>query len=353
MLDGRRIGLVLLSAIGDVVHALPLAASIRAAAPRARIEWVVQPVPSEIVRHHPAVDRTWILDRDRGWRGFLDFRRRVGGQPFDLLLVLQVYAKTSLATLCLESRRRIGFDRARVRDLGWAVTNERVTPRPPGHVCEQYLEFADHLGVPRRYEWPLPLTPGERARQERFYERLDRPLAALVAGASRPVKEWPAGRWARLAEGLHVLGYAPALVGGGVPRERALARRIVELSRAPVLDLLGADLRRLVGFLDGAALAVSCDTGPYHLAIALGVPAIGLYGVTDPARVGPNRRCLELLVDAYHDRGEPWHPVSAALRPGRMERIGVERVLKAVALARARYRRAVDGPARASVPGPA
>lgn len=350
MLDSLRIGLLLLSAIGDVVHALPLAASIRAAAPRARLEWVVQPVPSEIVRHHPGVDRIWVLDRDHGWRGFLDFRRRLRGQVFDLLLVLQVYAKTSLATLCLESPRRIGFDRRRIRELGGIVTNERLAARPAGHVCEQYLEFADHLGMPRRYEWPLPLTPEESAQQARFYDRLDRPLAALVPGTSRPVKEWSAERWARLADNLYDLGYAPGLMGGGGPREAALTGRIMELARSPVRDLRRADLRRLLWLLDGAALAVSCDTGPYHLAVALGVPAIGLYGVTDPARVGPNRRCLDLVVDAYHEPGEPWHPVSAAIRPGRMERIGVDRVMGSVALARARYPRAVDGPARAPVP---
>ncbi|MGH7571015.1 MAG: glycosyltransferase family 9 protein [Gemmatimonadota bacterium] len=350
MLDGRRIGLVLLSAIGDVVHALPLAASIRAAAPRARLEWVVQPVPAEIVSAHPGVDRTWVLDRRRGWRGFREFRQRVRDQDFDLVLVLQVYAKASLATLFLQSPRKIGFDRARARELSWLATNERIPARPLRHVCEQYLEFADHLGMTRRYEWALPLTDRERADQERFYDGFDRPLAALVPGTSRPVKEWPPERWAGLADGLHGLGYAPCILGGGGTRERALAGRIVEVARAPVRDLLRPDLRRLLWILDGAALAVSCDTGPYHVAIALGVPAIGLYGVTDPARVGPNRRCLDLLVDAFHEPGEPWHPLSEAIRPGRMERIGVGRVMETVAFARARYPRAVDGPARAPAP---
>ncbi len=350
MLDGCRIGLVLLSAIGDVVHALPLVASIRAAAPGARIEWVVQPVPAEIARAHPAVDRTWVLDRRRGWRGFREFRRQVRDQDFDLVLVLQAYTKASLATLFLRSPRKIGFDRARTRELSWLATNERIPGRPLQHVCEQYLEFADHLGAQRRYEWALPLTEEERVDQGRFYDGLDRPLAALVPGTSRPVKEWPAERWAGLADGLYGLGYSPCILGGGGARERALAGRIVELARNPVRDLLRDDLRRLLWILDGAALAVSCDTGPYHLAVALGVPAIGLYGVTDPARVGPNRRCLDLLVDAFHEPGEPWHPVSEAMRAGRMERIGVGQAMDSVALARARYPRAALGPARAPAP---
>lgn len=341
---------MLLSAIGDVVHALPLVASIRAAAPGVCLEWVVQPVPAEIVRVHPDVDRTWVLDRRRGWRGFREFRRQVRDQDFDIVLTLQVYAKASLATLFLQSPRKIGFDRRRARELSWLATNERIPAGPLRHVCEQYLEFADHLGVTRRYEWALPLSDVERADQRQFYDGLDRPLAALVPGTSRPVKEWPAERWAGLADGLYGLGYAPCILGGGGARERTLAGRIADLARAPVRELLRADLRRLLWILDGAALAVSCDTGPYHLAVALGVPAIGLYGVTDPARVGPNRRCLDLVVDAYHDPGEPWHPVSETSRPGRMERIGVDRVMEAVARARGRYPRAVEGPARAPAP---
>jgi heptosyltransferase I len=350
VLDGRRIGLVLLSAIGDVVHAFPLVASIRAAAPRARIEWVVQPTPAEIVRRHPDIDRTWVLDRDRGWRGYHSFHRRMRNEIFDLVLVLQVYAKASFATFLLNSPRKIGFDRPRSRELGWIAPNEHIPTRPLRHVCEQYLEFADHLGVSRRYAWALPLTIEERARQGRFLDALDRPLAALVPGTSRSVKQWPAERWADVAEGLHDLGYAPCLVGGGGIAERSLGARIVERARAPIRDLLRPDLRRLLWILDGAALVVACDTGPYHLAVALGVPAVGLYGATDPARVGPNRRFLELVVDAYHDPGEPWHPVSDAIRPGRMNHIAAEHVMQAVALARARYPRAAEGPARAWAP---
>ena len=89
---------------------------------------------------------------------------------------------------------------------------------------------------------------------------------------------------------------------------------------------------------------MSPDTGPYHLAVALGVPAVGLYGLTDPARVGPGRRFLDLVVDAFHDPGERWHPPRAGYREGRMEGIPVTRVIEAVELARSRYSRAGGTP---------
>ena len=345
MLDGQRVAVVLLSAIGDIVHALPLVSSLRAAAPNLTLEWVTQPVPGEIAGRHPGVDRLWTLDRARGWRAYREFRRALRSRRFDVVLDLQVYAKASLVTAMLDSPRKIGFDRARARELNWLVTNERIAAGPPRHTCEQYLEFADHLGIPRRYEWPLPIGAEERAAQAAFYGRRRAPLAALVVGTSRSAKEWPAERWARLAESLHAeMGYEVCIVGSDRPSERARALEVVGLSRVPILDERRDDLRRLLWLLDGAALAVSPDTGPYHLAVALGVPAVGLYGLTDPARVGPGRRFLDLVVDAFHDPGESWHPPRAGYREARMERIRVARVLEAVELARARYPRARGAP---------
>lgn len=342
MLDDQRIAIVLLSAIGDVVHALPLVSSLKAAAPGLAIEWVTQPVPGEIAGRHPAVDRLWTLDRARGWRAFRDLRREVRGRPFDLVLDLQVYAKASLVTAILDSPRKIGFDRTRAKELNWLVTGERLAAGPMRQMCEQYLEFADHLGVPRRYEWPLPISAEERAAQAEFYAHRSAPLATLVVGTSRPAKEWPVERWARLAESLHAdFGYEVCIVGSDRPGERARALEIARRSSAPILDARRNDLRRLIWLLDGAALVVSPDTGPYHLAVALGVPSVGLYGYTDPARVGPGRCFGELVVDAFHDPGEAWHPPRGEYRAGRMERIGTDRVLETVELARARYPRAV------------
>lgn len=345
MLDGQRVAVVLLSAIGDIVHALPLVSSLKAAAPGLSVEWVTQPVPGEIAGRHPGVDRIWTLDRSRGWRAFRELARAIRGRRFDLVLDLQVYAKASLVTALLDSPRKIGFDRSRARELNWLITNERIAAGPPRQTCEQYLEFADHLGVPRRYEWPLPLTAEERAAQAAFFGRRRAPLAALVVGTSRSAKEWPAERWARLAESLHQdMGYEVCIVGSDRPAERVRALEVARLSRVPILDERRDDLRRLLWILDGAAIAISPDTGPFHLAVALGVPSVGLYGHTDPARVGPGRRFTELVVDAYHDPGEAWHPPRSGYRADRMPRISVSRVLEAVALARDRYPRATGGP---------
>jgi len=345
MIDGDRVAIVLLSALGDVIHGFPLVASIRDACPNASIDWIVEPGYAPLVARHRDVDRIRMLDRDRGWRGFRDFRRDLGGARFDLVVVPQVYGKATLATLLLRAPRKIGFDRGRTREGGWLATNERIRARPSAHVLDQYMEFADHLVVPRRYRWPIELRHDDRAIRDTILQEIDRPVAAIVVGTSRRIKEWPAHRWAKVAEALHdTWGYAVVLLGGDAPAERAIARAVVEQARCPIRDERRQDLPRLAALLDAAALVVSPDTGPYHLALALDVPAIGLYGATDPARVGPAHRYLELVVDAWRDPGEPWHPPRMDVREGRMDRIVPETVLEKVALARSRYPRAVEGP---------
>ncbi|MDX1660576.1 MAG: glycosyltransferase family 9 protein [Gemmatimonadota bacterium] len=343
MLGDDRVAVVLLSTIGDVVHAFPLAASLRAELPRGRLEWIVPPVPARIVEPHPAVDRVWILDRDRGIRGFRDFQRAVRSERFDLVVSLQADRRASLATTIVKASRKLGFDRGRARELGWLATEDRIAARPDGHVREQYLEFADHLRVPRRYEWEFPLADSEREARRSFLARRDGPTAALAVGSSRGGSEWPASRWARVAETLHhAWGYDVCLVGGHHPREHA--REIVRRADCPIDDHRDEDPRRLVWTLDAAALVVAPDTGPYHVAVGLGVPSVGLFGATDPARHGPGRRFCELVLDAFHDPGERWWPPRRGDRKDGLRRIRVESVLEAVERARARYRRAVEGP---------
>jgi heptosyltransferase I len=338
-LDGRRIAIVMMSAIGDAVHALPVVNSLRAAAPRSHITWIIQPGPQALVAGHPAVDEFVLFDRKKGWRAFRDVHRATRGRRFDLVIALQVYLKAGLITAMIDSPRKLGFDRARARDLNWAFTTERIPARGQRHVQDQYLEFLEHLGVPVRLEWGLGSTAEERARYAGSLPERSGPLVALVVGTSKPRKEWPAERYAELADRLHAeLGATCMLVGGRSERELAAAAAIARLARHPPLDLLEWDLRRLAYLIEGADVLVSPDTGPLHVGVALGTPSVALMGYTNPKRVGPYRRFADLLIDAYGDPGEDY-PVSAEYREGRMERITVEEVLGRVRLALERYPR--------------
>ncbi|MGD0483186.1 MAG: glycosyltransferase family 9 protein [Gemmatimonadales bacterium] len=332
-----RVCIVMVSAVGDTVHTLPVVTALKRHAPGCRITWVLQPGPASLVRGHPAVDEIVLFEKAKGWRAYLEARRRLAG-PFDLVLDLQVYFKAGLLTALIHAPVKLGFDRARARDGNWLVTTDRIPPHPPQHVQDQYFEFLDALGVPHEpVVWDLGPWPEERDAQRRFFARISRPVAALAIGSSDTQREWPAARWAGLCDALvERHGLEPVLVGGGSPQERETERQIAALARHRPLSTLGASLRDLVWLLDGSALVVALDSAPLHMAVALDRPVIGLCGAWNPKRTGPYRRFHDLLVDAYGDPGEDY-PISTERRRDRMPRIQVADVLERVERWRARY----------------
>jgi heptosyltransferase I len=333
-----RVAIVMMSAVGDAVHVLPVVTALKRHDPTLRITWILQPGPASLVRGHPDVDEIVLFDRRRGLRAFLDLRRRLAGPPFDVLLALQVYLKAGVVGALVPARVRLGFDRRRARDLNWIFTNRRIAAGPHRHVQDQYFEFLIALGVdPEPVEWKLGPWEHERAAQRAFFSGLDRPAATLVIASSKPQRAWSTERWARVADALYEHhGLQPVLAGGRSPAELAMEREIRERARHPLVSTLGCPLRELVQLLDGSALAVSVDTGPMHIAAALAVPTISLHGPWNPKRTGPYRRFEDLRVDAYGDPGEDY-PVSPRKRPGRMARITVEDVLRRVDVWRERY----------------
>lgn len=330
------VAIVMLSAIGDSVHVLPVIASLRDAWPEVRVTWVVQPTAHALMGGRPDVDDFVVFQRSRGIRGFLDFRGAVRGRRFDLVIDLQVYFKAGLLTALMPADRKLGFDRARARDANWLFTTERIPPRAPQHVQDQYLEFVEYLGLEPRRRWDFHFSPEEIARRDAFLERLDRPALAVILRTSRPEKNWPARRYARVLEiAEHDFGLRPVLVGSAAPAEVAVAEEVMRLTRASPVNALANDLRGLTALLGGCTLLLSPDTGPLHIAVAQGVPTIGLYGYTDPKRSGPYRRFADLTIDRYSRPGET--TPSIEFRPGNMRRIEVDDVAAKLELAMMRY----------------
>ena len=345
----EEVCIVMLSALGDAVHVLPVVNALKRAWPATRITWLIQPVPFQLVGGHPAVDRFIVFQRRRGlaaWRSFVEAARRLrhgfeadDRSRFDLLLALQVYAKAGILTALTPAEVKLGFDRRRARDLNWLVTNDRIPARPTQHVQDQYFEFLDYLGVdPEPVEWGVPISRESRAAQRAFFDGLDRPAAAVVVGTSKAEKNWTADGYARVMDALEAdFGLRPVIVGGPSAVERAMADAILDRTRAHVVDTLGDDLERLVWTLDGAGLVISPDTGPLHLARALDTPVVGLYGYTNPKRYGPYRKYEELVVDGYARHPAETYGPSMEYRPHGMDRVTVAAVLEKVALARERY----------------
>ncbi|MEM7413897.1 MAG: glycosyltransferase family 9 protein [Gemmatimonadota bacterium] len=344
----KEICIVMLSAIGDAVHVLPVANALKRAWPDARITWVIQEVPWTMVRNHPAIDDFIVFRRRRGMRGidgFVEVRDQLRSRRFDLLLGLQVYLKAGVITAMADARVKLGFDRARARDAQWLFTTHRIPAAGQHHVQDQYLEFVSALGIDEApAAWGLDLTEDERAAQADFFSALDRPACAIVLGTSKPEKNWNAAGYAEVADALsRRYGLQPVLIGGPSALERQWADDVMEATEGPVVDALGDDLRKLMWIIDGSALVLSPDTGPLHIARAMDVPCVSLFGYTNPKRTGPWRAFEDLVVDGYaHFPGEDY-PLAPVYRRG-MERITVDDVLTKVSLAVERYvSRRVEG----------
>src|SRR5438105_7055038 len=334
-----RICIVMMSAVGDTVHVLPVINALKRVNPGTKITWVLQPGPADLVRGHRSVDEIVVFDRSRGLKAFADVRREMAQRRFDLVINLQVYFKAGIVTGLTRAPIKLGFDRMRARDMNWLFTNRKIPPHKVQHVQDQYFEFLAALGVsPDPIEWDLGPWPQERGWQRNFVSSIERPIASIVVATSKPEKDWFPERWAVVADARdHDFGMQVVLVGGRSERELAAERIVMERTWRKPRSMLGSGLRNLVSILDASALVLSPDTGPLHMSVALNRPVVSLLGYTNPKRTGPYRRFHDLIIDAYGDPGEQY-PISMENRPGRMKRIEPRHVMEKVQLWTQRYR---------------
>jgi lipopolysaccharide heptosyltransferase I len=301
-----KIAIVKLSSLGDVIHALPTAHALRRHFPEAHLAWIIEAREYAILKDHPALDSVIPVDTRR-WRKLIWSRagvrevgeklsrltRRVRGIRFDVAIDLQGLLKSGLLTAYSAAPIRIGFAWSRCREpLNAFFTNRHVTPPPSAvHVVDQYLSLLEPLGVrDRRAVFHLPLSgESERTIEEFLSEQGIKPrdrLVALNPGAGRAKKRWPLSHYRRLAERLTVEAGVRVLLLWG-PEEQFMARAIGEgLATRPILAP-PTGLTQLTALLRRCALVIASDTGPLHLAAALGTPALGLYGPTRSERNGP------------------------------------------------------------------
>lgn len=347
--DPESLCIVLLTGVGDVVHGLPVVNALRDRWPGVRITWVAEPAPADVLRHHPAVDHVVVFRKADGLAGIRRlFRELWPLGPFDVTINAQRYFKSAWPTLFSRAPVRAGLPRDKTRD-GVSLLNTHHLPDGPWHHTQDlFFGFLDLLGVqrPAEPEWGITLSAEEETTAEAFFGEFEgppgrnRPRVGLVTGTANPAKDWPAERYPRLAEALQRAGWRVFLLGGPGRRERDVARRTIAettaASRPPVWAMADT-VRGLIWRIRGMDLVVSPDTGPVHLARAMGVPVIGLYGHTNPWRVGPWRAYTELVIDAYTESGEAPGPAGYEPKAGRMETIRVGDVLARVEVARRVY----------------
>lgn len=337
----RRVGIVLLTGIGDVVHGLPIANDLKRDDPARTVVWVAEPAPARVLEHHPAVDEIVVFQRRRGVRGVIELARAFRRRRCDLTLNMQRYLKGVLPSLLSGGGIRLGLPASKTREGVRLFNTHHLAERPWCHTQDLLLGYREALGLPTDapVEWGITFSDEERRAQAQFFRELgDGPVVAVVLATANPRKDWPPERYPELVDRLHELGYRVLLVGRPGARERAAAATVMAESRSRPKSGLVDSVREMMWMVDGVDLLVSPDTGPLHIAHALETPVVGLFGHTNPARVGPWRRYRDLVVDRYTEPGTLPDPTAYDPKLGRMEAIRVEDILEMVERARARYR---------------
>ncbi|MBN1515820.1 lipopolysaccharide heptosyltransferase II [Candidatus Sumerlaeota bacterium] len=301
---GESILIIKLSAIGDVIHTLPCLDALRRAKPDARIAWLVQAPSDQLLRGHPQLDEVLLYPR-KEWsaplgfmRGVAPFRRMLRERRFDAAIDFQGLTKSGFLAWLSGAPRRIGFgDADGKREFNGLFINEPVSPAPDEkNIIKRNLALLRPLGIEAKArEARAVLQPPDAALEaiEAFWReqglRDGARLIGLNPGAGWPTKQWPLEHFARIgARAEREFGRRALIFWGPGEREMAeeIARQMQEAGASPVIGPR-TSLMELAALLMRCAAFVAGDTGPLHMAAALGVPCVALFGASDGERNGP------------------------------------------------------------------
>jgi lipopolysaccharide heptosyltransferase I len=317
--DFGRILLIKLSALGDVVHSIPVLHKLRRRYPDARIDWLVAPAFAELLTSHPALSRLVLFGREERSSPWTALARSARLEPalraarYDLVLDLQGQFRSAALALATRAPVRLGFDRPRrevwaasprtlpaearrhawkgAREGAWLAYTHRIpVPTLDVHAVDRYLRLAPMLGLDEDtpdFSFPIPRHASERV--ERLLRRhADGGVLTIAPGTAWETKHWHSQGFAEVARHFLRQGFTVALVGSR--REQHVCAEVAAAAPGS-LNLAGeTSLSELAALLGRSALCVTNDSGPMHLAVALNRPLISIFGPTDEIWVGPYRR---------------------------------------------------------------
>lgn len=293
--------LLRLSALGDVTHVVPLVRTLRAAFPQAALSWVIGKGERRLLGGLEGVEFIE-YDKKSGLSGMRALRRELQGRRFDVLLQMQVAARANLLSAFIPAARRIGYDRSRSKDLHGLFINERIPDRPGIHVLDALGSFCEPLGVHQTaVRWDLPVPDDARDWARSQWPADGAPALLISPCSSHVLRNWRSERYAAVADHAVSRGWRVVLCGGRSELERNVADAILAAMRMPALDLVGKDtLKQLPALLERADLVMTPDSGPMHIANAMGTKVLGLHAASNPVRSGPYSD-LRFCVDRYDD----------------------------------------------------
>lgn len=337
----RSIVIVKLSAIGDVLHGVPVAVALRRSFPDARIGWVVEGRAADVLAGHPAVDHLFRLPR--GWltspRTVFALRQQLRWFAADVTIDLQGLLKSAVATMLTGARTRIGHARPESREHAWLAYSHPVVGSG-AHVVERNLALLEPLGcATAEPDFRMPHWPVSRLRVQRWVTALRLPRSPVLfnPGAGWPSKRWPLERFAAAARAVARRDGQPVIVVWGGDQERSAAGRIVADACGAAIAAPATSLQDLGELCRLSRVFVSGDTGPLHLAAAVGAPCVGLFGPVPASRNGPYGRS-HVCVEPPADRRPAW--ADRKTDTAAMAAIDVDSVVEATESALARCRAA-------------
>jgi heptosyltransferase I len=284
------------SALGDVTHVVPMIRTMQGAWPDTRLTWIVGKLERKIVGDIAGVEFV-TFDKSAGLRGFGDVRRQLAGRRFDALLHLQVALRANVLSTLIHAPLRVGYDAARSRDLHGLFVNRRIAARTGEHVLDAMASFLEPLGLKQTsVQWNIPI-PEEATAFAETHLPGDVPTLLVSPCSSHRLRNWLPERYAAVIDRAARHGWRVALCGGPSPYERKFGDAIVEKAKRKPIDLIGKDtLKQFLALARRASLVVSPDSGPLHMANAVGIPVLGLHAASNPNRSGPysdRRWCVD------------------------------------------------------------
>ncbi|MDR3387723.1 MAG: glycosyltransferase family 9 protein [Rudaea sp.] len=324
------------SALGDATHVVPLVRTLQAQWPQTQLTWIIGKLEHKLVGDIGGVEFV-VFDKAQGWRGFDAVRAQLRGRRFDALLHMQVALRANLLSTLVHAPLRIGYDRARSKDLHGLFVNRRIAARSGEHVLDAMASFIEPLGLAQtqvRWDIPIPAQADAFATQ---HLPGDAPTLLVSPCSSHTVRNWRPERYAAAMDHAATrLGWRVALCGGPSAYERTFGDAIVEKATNKPIDLIGKDtLKQFLALARHATLVLTPDSGPMHMANAVGAPVLGLHAASNPRRSGPysdRQWCVDRYDDAARKfRGKPASELAWGTKleyPGVMDLIEVDDVIE-------------------------
>ncbi len=286
-----RILITRLSAIGDCILTLPLVCALRDHFPKALLVWVIEPMAAQLLGQHRAVDEFIVVPKGwlKSYRTIRTLRRQLRAKQFDCVLDPQSLTKSCLLGRLSAAPRRIGFASPRGRELAPWLDNETINVGQL-HLVDATLRLLEPLGIERpevRFDVPIQHDSERRVQQYLHEALLANGYATINCAASNAARIWPAQRFGRVARYLGEQYGLPSVVTWAGTKEAERAQRVVAKSGGHALLAPDTSLSELAALQRHARLMIGSDTGPLHLAAAVGTPCLGLYGPTRVALSGP------------------------------------------------------------------